>query len=42
MAAVMKTFVANRLLPQYCTRTEILFFYAQSLAFETNHSRTIQ
>jgi len=40
MAARIKTFVANRLLPQYRTHTEILFFYAQSLAFETNHLHT--
>jgi hypothetical protein len=42
MAAGTKTFIANRWSLQYRTRTEILFFYAQSLAFETNHSRTTQ
>ena len=34
----MKTFVANHLFLQYRNRTEILFFYALSLAFETNGS----
>ena len=40
MAAEMKSFVANRFLLQYCTDTEILVFYAQSLALETNNSHT--
>jgi hypothetical protein len=37
-AAGMKTFIANRSLLQYRTRTEIHFFCALSLAFETNGS----
>jgi hypothetical protein len=36
--AGMKTFIANRSLLQYRTRTEIHFFCALSLAFETNGS----
>jgi hypothetical protein len=38
MGAGIKTFIANRWSLQYRTPTEILFFYAQSLAFETNGS----
>jgi hypothetical protein len=38
MVAGMKTFIANRVLLQYRTRTEIHFFCAQSLAPETNNS----
>jgi hypothetical protein len=34
----IKTFIANRVLLQYRTRTEIHFFCAQSLAPETNNS----
>jgi hypothetical protein len=38
MAAGIKTFIANRWSLQYCTPTEIHFFCALSLAFETNGS----
>jgi hypothetical protein len=38
ITAGMKTFIANRSLLQYRTRTEIHFFCALSLAFETNGS----
>jgi len=38
MAAGTKTFIANCSLLQYRTRTELHFFCALSLAFETNGS----